>query len=139
MIMRIVLLVMVASLAGACDMEEPVGEPEAVSLSAPLGEVELSWSALEPEGEAESEAEPEVEPISFYPICVDHYVCCQESALRHERDAPNRSRCQSCSMRCHDKNDMRGRWPNTTHAGKDCRWWRKQYGTPKGECKESAA
>jgi hypothetical protein len=86
--MGILLVVVIASLAGACVVEEPVGEL--------AGD---AWS--EAEAESESQAEPDVEPIRWSPICVDHYVCCQDSKLSDEWDGWNQTRCDTCSRLCH--------------------------------------
>jgi hypothetical protein len=105
--MRTLLLVMAASLAGACLVEEPVGEPGAVS-----------WSAAE--AELESQAEPDA---VWRPSCEHHFQCCHDTKLGDKKDDYGRTRCYFCAERC----DREGAWPRRTFAGKDCDYWKDEY------------
>jgi hypothetical protein len=113
--MRTVLLVMVASLAGACVVEEPVGE--------------VSWS----EAKIESQVEPDIDPIVWRPSCHHHYECCDDTKLGTTYDDPNHTRCLYCAKRC----DEEGQWPRQTFAGRDCQYWKKKYELrkPRPECR----
>jgi hypothetical protein len=73
---------------------------------------------------------------AYYPICVDHYECCQETKLGDIRDNPGETRCGNCVKRCNDEHDGRGRWPMYTHAGWDCQYWKREhwYRQPRREC-----
>jgi hypothetical protein len=76
--MRIV-LVLVASLACACVVEEPNGEVEG----------SVAWSEEEVWSQAEAEAEPDA---VWRPSCHHHFECCQDTKLgkkegRLEKDA----------------------------------------------------
>ena len=110
--------VVIASLVSACVVEEPVGEVEGVS-----------WS--ESGIVSEESGAPEVEAIGRGPRCMDHYVCCQESALGDVWDGWNQSRCDTCQRLCR-KNDL---WPYYTPGGDDCQWWQEKYGRPSEQCK----
>jgi hypothetical protein len=82
--MRTLLLVMAASLAGACVVEEPVGEPGAAS-----------WSAAE--ADLESQAEPDA---VWRPSCEHHFQCCHDTTLGDRKDDHGRTRCYFCAERC---------------------------------------
>lgn len=100
--MRVVLL-LVASLACACVVDEPVGELE---------------------GTASTEAaEPDIGPIVWRPSCHGHYEDCMKTKLSKEDDYGT-SRCKVCADLCEIRN---GEWPKETNAGKDCRYWRRKY------------
>ena len=117
----VMVMVMVASIAGACVVEEPVGEMEGVS-----------WSATEIAVEHEAPAEPDLEPITWRPSCEHLYSCCADTKLGTTYDDPGHTRCWHCARQCH----LEGPWPNETYAGKDCRYWKKKYEIrePRGEC-----
>ncbi|HWN67821.1 MAG TPA: hypothetical protein VNM90_09280 [Haliangium sp.] len=108
---------MVASLAGACVVEEPVGELAGVS-----------WS----EAEIESQVEPNVEPAARRSGCRHHYSCCMDTKLGDIKDGPNMTRCYFCESRCEDE----GPWPQQTYYGADCQYWKKKYEKkkPRKEC-----
>ena len=87
-------------------------------------------------GAHEIDNPPLIDPILYFPICVDHYVCCQDTRLGDTTDAPKKSRCASCADICHDEHDGRGHWPECTYAGDDCQYWKPEYWyrTPSEKC-----
>jgi hypothetical protein len=110
MLMRMVSLLVIASLAGACVVDEPVGEPEG-----------MSWS------EAETEA-----PIRR-PNCEHLYSCCADTKLGSIYDDPGHTRCRHCAHICRQE----GTWPIETYAGQDCQYWLRKYEIfpPRPECR----
>jgi hypothetical protein len=113
---RTAIVVGAVALAASCALEEP----QTVELEGG------SWPEADVESLAE-EVEPEVEPIAWYPICVEHYKCCQDTKLGNIRDAPRKTRCAFCSEVCHDEQVGRGRWPDRTRSGRDCQYWKRKY------------
>ena len=103
-----ILPLMIASLAGACVMEEPL---EA-----------MSWA--EAESESEAPADPEFGPeFGHRPPrddCVADVRGCLASGLSREPGGqPGHSRCVDCNDIC-----QRGQWwPDRTWYGGDCQWW----------------
>ncbi len=78
------------------------------------------------------------EAVAYYPICVDHFVCCKDTKLGDTYDEPGKSRCTICMARCHDEDDGRGHWPTYTHGGWDCQYWKPEfwYRRPASECED---
>lgn len=107
-----------ALLASACVMES-----DEVESGVDAAQAARHLAASEPDAAA-------------YKQCGKHYACCQDTMLGDVYDEPNRSRCQTCVRRCNDKVDGRGHWPDFTHAGWDCRYWRQEfwYRRPSREC-----
>lgn len=104
--MRILLVVVAASLAGACVLEEPIGEL--------AGDESIAEFELE---DSEAFAEPEIAPAARVVLeCQDKYVECMDSKLGDVYDTPNHTRCWYCRSRCEDE----GCWPEKTYYGKTC-------------------
>jgi hypothetical protein len=109
--MRTLLLVMVASLAGACVMEEPADELPGVS-----------WSGAETEAaiEDEASADPDIGRQPRRDDCVANVRGCLASGLSREPGGqPGASRCSDCLDICQGASW----WPDWTYYGGDCRWW----------------
>ena len=103
--MRMLLLLVVASLAGACVVDEPIGEPEA-----------MSWS----EGEIEVDGERDIGRRPPRDDCVANVRACLASGLSREPGGqPGSSRCVDCLDICQRSNW----WPDETWYGGDCKWW----------------
>ena len=113
--MRTVLLVIAASLASACVVEEPVGE---------LPDVEIVGDdlAVDDWAVAESDA-PWPEAARRQPTCQDHYAACMQTKLGSKEDDPGTSRCLNCMDRC----KREGCWPKETYARRDCDYTKPKY------------
>jgi hypothetical protein len=101
--MRPLLLVLVASLVGACVVEEPVDELANVI-----------------ESEQEAPADPETVRPPPRTDCQANLNGCLASPLGGAPGGqPGHSRCVDCYDLCRGS----GSWPNQTNYGGDCTWW----------------
>jgi hypothetical protein len=96
-----ILAVVIASLAGACVMEEPVGQT-----------VGVSWS--------EAEDNPDFGRRPPREDCTANVQACLSSGLGSVPGGqPGSSRCKDCLDVCQGQHY----WPDRLFDGKDCQWW----------------
>lgn len=115
--MRILLLVMVASLAGSC-VVEPIGDRADVEVVEDLA-VDIDWPEVEANSEMDDWPDARREMT-----CQEHYDLCTRTKLGGKHDDYGRSRCQDCFDLCRKED---GCWPAQTRAGRDCQYWKEKY------------